>query len=83
MAVLDSNPKIGVVGGYYLLIDMNRNERYVRMPPTEHEEIVPALARSIPLANTIAMFRRQVWVDAGGYPEVADLEDQLLWLSAA
>jgi glycosyltransferase EpsE len=83
VAVLDSDPKIGVVGGYYLLIDLNRNERYVRMPPTEHDEIVPALARSIPLANTIAMFRRQVWVDAGGYAEVADLEDQLLWLSAA
>jgi glycosyltransferase involved in cell wall biosynthesis len=83
VALLESDPKIGVVGGYYLVIDENRNERYVRMPPTRHEEIVPALARSIPLANTIAMFRRQVWVDAGGYPEVADLEDQLLWLSAA
>lgn len=83
VAVLDADPKVGVVGGYYLLIDSNRNERYVRMPPTDHAEIVPALAKSIPLANTIAMFRKQVWTDAGGYPPVADLEDQLLWLSAA
>ncbi len=83
VAVLDANPKVGVVGGHYLLIDTNRNERYVRMPPTEHAEIIPALAKSIPLANTIAMFRKQVWTDAGGYPPVADLEDQLLWLSAA
>ena len=83
VAVLDANPKVGVVGGHYLLIDTNRNERYVRMPPTEHADIIPALAKSIPLANTIAMFRKQVWTDAGGYPPVADLEDQLLWLSAA
>lgn len=83
VSVLDADPKVGVVGGYYLLIDTNRNERYVRMPPTEHAEIIPALAKSIPLANTIAMFRKQVWTDAGGYPPVADLEDQLLWLSAA
>ena len=83
VAILDANPGIGVVGGYYLLIDENRNERYVRMPPTTHEAIIPALAKSIPMANTIAMFRRKVWTDAGGYPPVADLEDQLLWLSAA
>lgn len=83
VAILDANPAIGVVGGYYLLIDENRNERYVRMPPTTHEAIIPALAKSIPMANTIAMFRKKVWTDAGGYPSVADLEDQLLWLSAA
>jgi glycosyltransferase EpsE len=83
VAVLDADPKIGVVGGHYVLVDENRGERYVRMPPTEHDDIVPAMARSIPLANTIAMFRRRVWTESGGYPEVADLEDQLLWLSAA
>jgi glycosyltransferase EpsE len=83
VAMLDANPKVGVVGGYYILVDLNRNERYIRMVPTDHASIVPAMAKSIPLANTVAMFRRQVWVDAGGYPDVADLEDQLLWLSAA
>lgn len=82
VAVLDSNPDVGVVGGHYLLIDQNRNERYVRMPPTHHEAILLELARSIPLANTIAMFRKRVWTEAGGYPDVADLEDQLLWLEA-
>ncbi len=83
VALLDAQPEVGVVGGYYLLVDENRKERYVRMPPTEHAAIVPALAKSIPLANTIAMFRRRVWSESGGYPDVADLEDQLLWLSAA
>jgi glycosyltransferase involved in cell wall biosynthesis len=83
VALLDGRPEVGVVGGYYLLVDENRKERYVRMPPTRHEEIVTALAKSIPYANTTTMFRRKVWADAGGYPEVSDLEDQLLWLSAA
>jgi glycosyltransferase EpsE len=83
VALLDASPDVGVVGGYFVVVDENRGERYVRMPPMEHSAIVLAMAKSIPLANTIAMFRRQVWIDAGGYPEVADLEDQLLWLSAA
>jgi glycosyltransferase involved in cell wall biosynthesis len=83
VAVLDAHPEVGVVGGYYLIVDENRGERYVRMPPTEHSAILAEMARSIPLANTIAMFRRRVWSEAGGYPEVADLEDQLLWLKAA
>lgn len=80
---LDAHAEVGVVGAYYVLVDQNRGERYVRMPPTGHDAIIPAMARSIPFANTIVMFRRRVWADAGGYPEVADLEDLLLWLSAA
>jgi len=80
---LDTHPEVGVVGGYYLLVDENRGERYMRMPPTEHSGILPAMARSIPFANTIVAFRRRVWVEAGGYPHVADLEDLRLWLQAA
>lgn len=80
---LDAHPDVGVVGGYYVLMDQNRGERYVRMPPVHHDDIIPAMARSIPFANTIVMFRQRVWAEAGGYPEVADLEDLLLWLSAA
>lgn len=83
VTLLDTNPEIGVVGCYYVLVDENRGERYVRMPPTEHADILLAMAKSIPLANTVATFRRKVWEEAGGYPEVADLEDQLLWLKAA
>ena len=72
VAVLDANPRIGVVGGHYLVIDQNRNERYVRMPPSEHEDIIPAMARAIPMANTIAMFRKRVWTEAGGSLSKAD-----------
>ncbi|MDQ3209162.1 MAG: glycosyltransferase [Gemmatimonadales bacterium] len=80
---LDAHPEVGVVGGYYVLVDERRKERYMRMPPTGHQEILSAMARYIPMANTIVTFRRKVWADAGGYPEVSDLEDLRLWLKAA
>jgi glycosyltransferase involved in cell wall biosynthesis len=82
-AFLDAHPEVGVVGTYYMLVDENRRERYVRMPPTDHSSITAALARYIPFANTLVMFRREVWAQAGGYPQVADLEDLRLWIIAA
>lgn len=83
VALLDAHSEVGVVGAQFVVVDETRGERYVRMPPTEHAGIISAMAKSIPFANTVVMFRRRVWSEAGGYPEVADLEDQLLWLKAA
>jgi glycosyltransferase EpsE len=81
--LLNAHPDVGVVGGHFVVVDDTRGERYVRMPATEHGAIITELAKSIPFANTISMFRRRVWTDSGGYPDVADLEDQLLWIEAA
>jgi len=81
--LLDREPRIGVVGGYYVLVDENRGERYVRMPPTGHAEILRAMARYIPLAHTLATFRRAVWVEAGGYPDINNLVDLRFWLRIA
>jgi glycosyltransferase involved in cell wall biosynthesis len=75
VALLDAHPDLGIVGGYYLLVDERRAERYVRMPPTEHDAIVAAMAKYIPIAHTVATFRRQAWVEAGGYPLVNNLID--------
>jgi hypothetical protein len=55
----------------------------VRMPPAEHAALVASMAKGIPFANTLVAFRRQAWSEAGGYPEVADLEDLLLWIKIA
>ena len=30
---LDAHPKVGVLGSHYVVVDENRGERYVRMPP--------------------------------------------------
>jgi glycosyltransferase involved in cell wall biosynthesis len=83
VASLDAHPELGMVGGYYLLVDERRGERYVRMPPTEHHAIIAAMARGVPIAHTVATFRRCVWVEAGGYPLVNNLIDLRFYLRVA
>jgi len=80
VALLDAHPEVGVVGGHYMLVDENRDERYIRMPPSDHAAIVTAMARYIPIAHTLATFRREVWTQAGGYPDVPNLIDLRFWL---
>jgi glycosyltransferase EpsE len=80
VALLDAHPEIGLVGGYYVLIDERREERYVRMPPTEHAAIIAAMARYVPIAHTVATFRRRAWTEAGGYPLVNNLIDLRFYL---
>src|SRR5690606_35143093 len=62
---LDRHPDCGMVGSYYLLVDSNRNERYIRKPPTRHEDLVRAMACYIPFAHTQVTFRKRAWADAG------------------
>lgn len=79
-AFLDAHPEVGLVGGYYEVVDERRGERYVRMPPTEHPAILAAMARYVPIAHTVATFRRRVWSEAGGYPLVNNLIDLRFYL---
>lgn len=83
IALLDAHPEVGVVGGYYRLVDERRGERYVRMPPTGHTDIIAAMARYIPVAHTVATFRRRVWTEVGGYPLVNNLIDLRFYLRVA
>jgi glycosyltransferase involved in cell wall biosynthesis len=75
VSYLDAHPEVGLVGGYYVLVDERRGERYIRMPPTDDPELRAAMARFVPIAHTVATFRRQAWVEAGGYPIVNNLID--------
>ena len=68
VALLDAHPKVGMVGGAYLLVDERRNERYVRMPPARSSRACRGHGQYVPIAHTVATFRRQAWVEAGGYP---------------
>ena len=55
-------PTVGMVGGAYLLVDERRGERYVRMPPARSSRaIVLAMAKYVPIAHTVATFRRRAW----------------------
>lgn len=80
VAFLDAHPEVGLVGGHYVLVDERRGERYVRMPPTDHSAIRSAMSRYIPIAHTVATFRRRAWTEAGGYPVVNNLIDLRFYL---
>lgn len=80
VAFLDAHPEVGIVGGAYVLVDERRGERYERMPPTDHLTILSAMARYVPIAHTVATFRRRVWSEAGGYPLVNNLIDLRFYL---
>ena len=80
---LDAHPKVGVVGSHYVVVDENRGERYVRMPPGDHAGILGSMAKGVPFANTLVAFRREAWTEAGGYPMVPDLEDLLFFVKVA
>jgi glycosyltransferase EpsE len=80
VALLDAHPDVGMVGGYYVLVDERRGERYVRMPPTEHSAILSAMAKYVPIAHTVATFRRRAWSEAGGYPLANNLIDLRFYL---
>jgi glycosyltransferase EpsE len=79
-ALLDAQPAVGLVGGSYVLVDERRGERYERMPPTEHADIRVAMARYIPIAHTVATYRRVAWSQAGGYPDARNLLDLRFYL---
>jgi len=83
VAFLDAHPDVGIVGGAYLLVDERRGERYVRTPPTNHADIIAAMARYVPIAHTTATFRRRAWSEAGGYPLVDNLIDLRFYLRVA
>jgi glycosyltransferase involved in cell wall biosynthesis len=78
--VLENNPKVGIVGGDHVAVDENRGERYVRRQPRKHHQIVRAMARYIPVAHTIATFRKEAWEEVGGYPEVENAIDMRFWI---
>jgi glycosyltransferase EpsE len=78
---LDSNLDIGLVGCSCLVEDDNRKERYVRIPPDEHGQLVSTMSKYIPFDHTLVTFRKKAWEQAGGYPELDDIEDLRLWIT--
>ncbi|MTJ12919.1 glycosyltransferase [Anabaena sp. UHCC 0187] len=81
---LDAHPEVGVVGCNYIVEDENRKERYVRMPATEHDQLIKTMAKCVPFAFTLATFRKQALLQAGGYPDVeGGVEDLRLWITFA
>lgn len=67
LAFLQSHPDINVVGSFLTVIDENGRMVGHRRYPTEHAEIVSAMRRFNPIANSTVMFRRAVYEKFGGW----------------
>jgi glycosyltransferase involved in cell wall biosynthesis len=80
VAFLEANPQVGLVGSYYVLEDQNRNEKYIRKPPTDHESIARAMAKYIPFAHTLVAIRKQALLEVGGIAEVPNITDLRTWI---
>jgi glycosyltransferase involved in cell wall biosynthesis len=81
VSFMNNHPHVGLLGGAYNVEDSIRKARFTRRPPAGHQELVRMMAKAVPFAHTIAMFRRRAWADAGGYPDVPSLIDLNLWIS--
>ena len=76
----DSNPQVGLVGGYCLVEDENRNEKYIRKPPLEHDVLCRAMSKYIPFAHTLVALRREAIDEAGGFVEADNIVDLRTWI---
>lgn len=59
VAFLEDNPDVGVVGGAYIYINPNRNQREVKTRPTNDASIRQGMARECMINLGTAMFRRE------------------------
>ncbi|MCF7928109.1 MAG: glycosyltransferase [Spirochaetales bacterium] len=80
-AFLDQHPEVGLVGTYYVLDDRRRNEKYIRKFPETHEELLRAMAKSIPFAHTMVAYRKEAMKEVGYYVEADDFEDYRTWIN--
>jgi glycosyltransferase involved in cell wall biosynthesis len=67
LAFLDANPSVDVVGSMLTIIDAEGRVVGDRRYPTSHDEIVAAMRRFNPIANSTVMFRREVYERFGGW----------------
>src|ERR1051326_73967 len=75
--VLETSPKVGVVYGYRQFFGMQRGIDHV--PEFDLDELL-----TFNYIDACAVFRKQVWVDCGGYDQtVSPCEDWELWINAS
>lgn len=78
---LRAHPDIGVVGSTLTVIDEQSQVIGVRRYPADHQDIVSAMRRYNPIANSTVMFRREVYERCGGWRESALPAQDYEWYS--
>lgn len=67
IAYLETHPDVDVVGSSLTVIDEDARVIGSRKYPTRHQDIVSAMRRFNPIANSTVMFRREVYERFGGW----------------
>jgi glycosyltransferase EpsE len=80
---LDVHSEVGIVGCNYVVNDENRQEKYIRIVPTDHFQITNLMAQCVPFAHTLVTFRKETWLQSGGYTEPNNQVDIRLWIKFA
>lgn len=77
---LKNHPKVAVVGTNISVVDANGKEIYVREYPTQSKDIKNIMLRYAPFAHPSVMFRKNVFLEFGGYnPRLMLCEDIDFW----
>jgi glycosyltransferase involved in cell wall biosynthesis len=82
VALLDNNPKLGLVGTFFQYIDESTSKRLktVMFTPTKHIDIVRMMYIVNPFGHGSIMMRKQAAQEAGGYKAGYEpAEDYDLW----
>jgi len=78
---LCTHPDIDILGTQITVIDDCGVVKGHRLFPLDHEEVLEALPRIVPLAHSSVMFRKEAILAAGGYQheEFPHVDDYELW----
>lgn len=77
---LENNPEFVLVGGGVIIIDENYKEIYKYFKRESDEEIRKNALISNPFAHNTVMFRKNTFIQVGGYENHKFAEDWDLWL---
>lgn len=76
--------EVGIVACAYRAVELPSGATGERKPPQDHETFVRMMSGRVPICHTAACFRKQVWVEVGGYQSPSPLiVDLPFWLATA
>jgi len=81
LAFLEAYPDVDVVGSFLTVINEDSAVIGSRRYPTKHDDIVSAMRRFNPIANSTVMFRRTVYERFGGWRDSALPAQDYEWYS--
>lgn len=76
---MNTHPEVAAVSAYIEEFNDENEQTSLRLLPTEHEDIVRFSKQRSPLSHPAVMFRKNVIISVGGYPNFRKAQDYALW----